>query len=85
MSLYAAPWYVLGRGWNKSPDLIDHLPGNVPDRPATSQPNESHILFRFGAAYLFSIGRLSAGPEFDVDIVEVHPTFVAGLSVGIGF
>jgi len=45
----------------------------------------SEFLFRLGVAYLFPIDIFSIGPEFNVDIVDGHPTYVTGLAVGVGF
>lgn len=46
---------------------------------------EAEFLFRLGGAYLFPLGDFSVGPDFAVDIVEGHPTFVFGLVLGTGF
>lgn len=46
----------------------------------------SEFLFRVGAGYRFPIGgNFAIGPEFNIDIVEGHPTYVMGLLLGIGF
>jgi len=47
--------------------------------------DDSEFLVRVGAAYQFKLDRILIGPEFDVDIVDGHPVYVAGLAVGIGF
>lgn len=46
---------------------------------------DAEFLFRLGAAYLFPVGQFSLGPEFNVDLVAGHPTYVAGLALGFGF
>ena len=45
----------------------------------------AEFLFRFGVGYLFHVGQFSVGPEFNVDVVEAHPTFVASLAFGYAF
>jgi hypothetical protein len=45
----------------------------------------TEFLVRLGGAYLFPLGQFSVGPDFVVDIVDGHPTFVAGLAFGVGF
>ena len=45
----------------------------------------AEFLLRVGGAYLFPLGDFSVGPDFVVDIVDGHPTFVAGLAFGVGF
>ncbi|MFQ5527762.1 MAG: hypothetical protein ACE5GX_16075 [Thermoanaerobaculia bacterium] len=41
--------------------------------------------FRLGVSYEFPFGRFSVAPDFSVDLVEGEPTYVFGVSFGVGF
>ena len=46
----------------------------------------SEFLARFGLAYQLPIGkRFTIAPNFNVDVVEGDPTYIYGLTFGIGF
>ena len=45
----------------------------------------AEFLFRIGAIYLWQVDHFTVGPEFAIDVVEGHPTYVTGLVFGVGF
>jgi hypothetical protein len=55
--------------------------------PGAEIPNEgdAEFLFRLGIAYHFTMDRFTVGPDFNVDLVNGHPTYVIGLAFGVGF
>jgi hypothetical protein len=55
--------------------------------PGAEIPSEGNVKFamRFGVGYRFPVGQFTIRPEFIADLVEGTPTYVIGLSFGVGF
>ncbi len=55
--------------------------------PGMEIPKHGDVEFamRFGVGYQFPIGHFTIGPEFNADLVDGEPTYVIGLSFGVGF
>jgi len=55
--------------------------------PGAEIPSEGNVKFamRFGVGYRFPIGQFTIRPEFNADLVEGTPTYVLGVSLGVGF
>lgn len=55
--------------------------------PGIAIPDEGDVEFamRFGVGYQFPIGHFTIGPEFNADLIDGEPTYVIGLSFGVGF
>jgi hypothetical protein len=55
--------------------------------PGAEIPEEGPAEFamRLGIAYGIPVGRFSIYPEFNADLVEGKPTYVVGLTFGVGF
>lgn len=45
---------------------------------------DAEFLIRLGVGYLVPFRRVTVGPEFNVDVVDGHPTVIVGISVGFG-
>lgn len=55
--------------------------------PGMEIPKHGDVEFamRFGVGYQFPIGHFTIGPEFNADLVDGEPTYVIGVSFGLGF
>ena len=55
--------------------------------PGAEIPSEGNVKFamRFGVGYRFPIGQFTIRPEFNADLVEGTPTYVVGVTLGVGF
>jgi hypothetical protein len=55
--------------------------------PGANVPSEgdAEFLMRLGVGYRLPIGHFTLGPEFNADLIDGTPTYVFGVSFGVGF